>query len=101
MNSNLPHLDRLIRLGSLVAAVGIGGGSLLEQRLETRRQHREMQELERERQIVERRTLDLLAREAVLINDPLVREALQVDSPAFPIVEDGLNARESGTIDPR
>ena len=39
MNSNLPHLDRLIRLGSLVAAVGIGGGPL-EQRLETRRQHR-------------------------------------------------------------
>ena len=89
MNSNLPHLDRLIRLGSLVAAVGIGGGSLLEQRLETRRQHREMQELERERQIVERLTLDLLAREAVLINDPLVRDALQVDSPAFPIVADG------------
>ena len=89
MNSNLPHLDRLIRLGSLVAAVGIGGGSLLEQRLETRRQHREMQELERERQIVERLTLDLLAREAVLINDPLVRGALKVDSPAFPIVEDG------------
>lgn len=88
MNSNLPHLDRLIRLGSLVAAVGIGGGSLLEQRLETRRQHREVQQLERERQAVERRTLDLLAREAGLINDPLVRKALQVDSAAFPVVED-------------
>lgn len=88
MNSNLPHLDRLIRLGSLVAAVGIGGGSLLEQRLETRRQHREMQQLERERQAIERRTLDLLAREALLINDPLVREALQVDLAAFPVIED-------------
>ena len=88
MTSNLPHLDRLIRLGSLVAAVGIGGGSLLEQRLETRRQHREMQQLERERQAIERRTLDLLAREALLINDPLVREALQVDLAAFPVIED-------------
>jgi len=88
MNSNLPHLDRLIRLGSLVAAVGIGGGSLLEQRLETRRQHREVQNLERERQVVERRTLDLLAREAILINDPVVREALQVGGAAFPVIED-------------
>ncbi len=88
MKSNLPHLDRLIRLGSLVVAVGIGGGSLLELRLETRRQHREMQQMEGERQEIERRTLDLLAREAALINDPVVREVLQVESPAFPVIEE-------------
>ena len=41
MMTNLPHLDRLIRMGSLVGAVGIGGGALLDQRLETRRQQRE------------------------------------------------------------
>ena len=85
--TNLPHLDRLIRMGSLVGAVGIGGGALLDQRLETRRQQREVQTMERERQDIERRTLDLLAREAALINDPIVRSKLMVESPAFPIIE--------------
>ena len=30
----------------------------------------------------------IFSREALLINDPLVREALQVDLAAFPVIED-------------
>ena len=83
MNSNLPHLDRLIRLGSLVVAVGIGGGSLWSNGWKPGGNTERCNNWNESGKPSNAAPL-IFSRKALLINDPLVREALQVDLAPSP-----------------